>query len=169
MKSLRRLVVTLGIALAAITVAGIVSRPSIVRAVAGLAGRTHLIVHQSKVVQLSLSLSGTSPTLTGSLRVKDRLGSVGGVYVVPAGRVFVVTDVRIEGGVPEFPGIIADLTSALGSRGRFTSATPSLHTAFTGGLAFDSGGSIGFTGQNLLPVTGTATFRVDVLGYETEE
>jgi hypothetical protein len=148
----------------------LLARPSFVSAgnTPGLNGRTHLIVKEHFLKHLTGSASGFTP-FTVNLFERNRDGSLAGApYTVPAGRVFIVTDIRLEavGGGTQ---LLGDLGIGTGSRWTIDSARENpdhqrlLRESFTGGVAFDPGSSIVYVER----VPGSSDVRVDVIGYET--
>lgn len=172
----------IGTALVAAVVGLFFARPEVVRALAGLNGRTHLIVREGGLTTLyeeMFQLGGGAAALT--LKQRDRNGVVAAdPYFVPAGRVFVVTDVTIQvlGGTNVQ---VAKLDVEMGPlsavnrllltewlpRDTGWNANPSASFHLTGGLAYDAGNLV----QVRIPADTYGpglTYRCWVVGYETE-
>lgn len=158
---------------AAAAMTAVVSRPSVVNALAGLAGRTHVIVTEDNLKTLSVegTVSAGSP-LAISLSERNRDGSLGATYVIPAGRVFVVTDVRVDAvpGQRNSHEFFTRLTGPGGDRWNFWWENQDnldiVERSFTGGIPYDAGSTVDF----LTTTSAGIGFlvRFDVLGYETE-
>ncbi len=168
---MRRTLATSCLVLLAVLVAIVAVRPTSIRAghTPGLTGRTHLIVKEHNLKQLTATISSSTSTLTGSLHEWSRSGVVSpGTYVVPAGRVFIITEIRFQvlGGFP-VTGIVAELQSGGLTRWIFNAASTFLHGPFAAGIAYDSGSTIDIFALNLTTPMVTETLRIDVIGYET--
>jgi hypothetical protein len=173
---MRRILSLLAVAVVAFAAASLVARPSLVKAFAALTGRTHLIVSEQKLKMLR---GGPTTTVPTALNEVSRGGSVSpNDYVVPAGRVFVVTDVVVSA-TNTFGGPVFEIVGAIGDAGsgthrvRFSRYFPDgvsssfwigEHFRFTGGVPFDAGSTVTVMGTNL-----TTIQEVTVLGYETED
>lgn len=129
---------------------------SIVRAGHQASPRTHVVVRESRIKQLFVTSPGP-----GSFALEEILRDGTSVpYVVPTGRVFVLTDIRF--------GAPAGTTLALTANGVFREdflvppGTGDVFTLqFTTGLAFDPGTVIG--------VTAPSSLGVQVHGYEVDQ
>src|SRR5262249_28286433 len=83
-------------------------------------------------------------------------------YVVPAGKVFVITDVQVAGGAST--GAWLDTAEGVLGYSFGTGASDSIQTHLTGGIAFDAGAALAF----LSFTTSGGPYNIHVLGYETE-
>jgi len=86
-------------------------------------------------------------------------------YVVPAGRVFVVTDLRIHGGIGFSAETNLELQAGAAKR-RKLAGFAALEERDTGGLAFDAGTTVDFL--NIATFDG-GQLDIQVVGYETED
>ncbi len=168
---MRRILAIAGLAFALGVVAVLVARPTIVKAghTAGLQGRTHLVVKEHNLKQLFGFGTGQG-FFQVSLRERLRDGTLTGPsYVVPAGRVFIVTDVFFSLGSSisgatlrsglSMPRFIFDFTDDDAGQNDLTR-----EWHFNGGIAFDPGSEVNF--EVSAPLA-NGTVLIDVIGYET--
>jgi len=150
-------------------------RPSVIGAVAALAGRTHLVVPESGIKMLSATTATMTPPfeILVSLQERARDGSLGGTYIVPNDKVFILTDVRLDAvpGTREGHEFFARLAGPGGDRWLFSSITPNpadvQESHFASGIVYDAGSTVDFAVSSASP-HGDFWLRFDVLGYETE-
>lgn len=149
---------SVAVLLAALAVFALSQQPSIVRAVAAFTSRTHLIVRESRIKQLSAALSQIpSSPVTVALYERARDGSLSdSQFLVPPGQVFVLTDVRVMSDASLVTDIRANGVSRYGFAGT------SLQLA--AGLVFDPGTLI----DCVVSARSGVDVIVEVLGYEVE-
>lgn len=182
-----------GVAVAGFVVGALFARPDIVRGIAGLGGRSHLIVKQESLMSLgrhARSQDVEDGTGVATLAVD--------YYTVPAGRVFIVTDVALGLGpaaaIPPGTAAVASLHGAVfglgGSRGAWpiveTFPTPidlgaagfagtydAAHTQvhLTGGVPVEAGAQVAVTVARPSGIDRSVPllYEVTILGYETED
>ena len=164
------------VALTALAGTAFVARPSAVKAGGGLMGRTHLIVTEQKV---KLLRGGPTTTVATALNELNRDGTVQSVdYVVPGGRVFIVTDLVVSA-TNTFGGSVGEIVGAIGDAGNSTQRvrfsryySPAVSSSFwvteqfhfTGGIPYNAGSTITVMGTNT-----TTLQEITVFGYETED
>lgn len=181
------------VGLAGFVVGALCARPDIVRAMVGLAGRSHLIVKQQSLMSLGRHAQ--------SADVEDGTGAATlavDYYTVPSGRVFIVTDVALGLGpaaaLPPGTAAVASLHGAVfglgGSRGAWpiveNFAAPidlgapglagtydAAHTQvhLTGGVPIESGAQVAVTITRPPGIDRSVPllYEVTILGYETED
>ncbi len=176
---MRRTVTVFTLALVAIPFGAFVVQPALVRAghTTGFSGRTHLIVKEHNLKHLSTDYRPfgcefpTFPRLEDFTREVGEDGSVSNtLYVVPAGRVFVATDISFSSfrpGPTDGP-VVFQIGLGSGERLPLYPASSTGQFSLTGGLKFSPGSSVMvFATFNPTPPPCSFIYRVDVLGYET--
>ncbi|MBI1852187.1 MAG: hypothetical protein HYR85_17745 [Planctomycetes bacterium] len=170
---MRRNFVFVGLTTLCLAAGVLIGQATIVKAGSspGLSGRTHLIVKEPNLKSLSFVAPAQGSTYTVSLRERGRDGTLGGTaYTVPVGRVFIVTDIRVDiaaGAYTSGGNLSAKLTGPGGDRWLVRATDPNVTDVaedhLSGGIAYQPGSTVDIT------LEGGSGFlvRFDVLGYDT--